>query len=152
MHDRNAVGQALGELQSLQALRLVRRQFDALQLGLVDQLAARDHLGQDHGDDLQVLDLVLGIDALGAVLHDQHADSPPAAQQGHAEEGVVRVFARFRTIGEGWVFGRVRQVQRPAQAHDLADQAFARLHAGIVHGGRVQALGGEQLQIVGRPP
>ena len=38
----------------------------------------------------------------------------------------------------------------PAQAHDLADQAFAALHAGQVDGAGVQAFGGEQLHFAGR--
>jgi hypothetical protein len=78
----------------------------------------------------------------------QHADGAAAAQQGHAEEGVVRVFAGFRAVGEGRVVGGVRQVQRTAQALDLAHQALARLQPGVVHGVGVEALGGPQLQIV----
>jgi len=43
------------------------------------------------------------------------------------------------------------QVQRPAQAHDLADQALARTHAGQVDGQGIEALGGEQLHLAAGP-
>jgi hypothetical protein len=111
------------------------------------QLAGRDHLGQHHGHDLQVLDLVVGIDPRSAVLDDQHADRPAPAQQRDAEERVIGVFAGFRTVGEGRVLRGVGQVQRPPQLHDLAHQALARLHAGHVDGGGVEALGCEQLHV-----
>jgi hypothetical protein len=123
----HAVGQPLGEARPLQPLGLVGRDLDVLELGQAQQFAGADHLGQDHGDDLQVLDLFLVIDPLGAVLDDQDADGPAAAQQRHGQEGVVRVFAGFRAIRERRVAGGVGQVQRPAQAHGLADQAFAGL-------------------------
>ncbi len=144
---RDAIGQALGEADALQPLRPVGGDFDVLQRALGHQFAAGHHLGQHHGDDLQVLDLVVGIGAFGAVLHHQHADGAPAAQQRHAEEGVERVFAGLRPIGEGRMVGRVHQVQRPAHADDFADQAFAGAHAGDVHGCGTEALGGEQLQV-----
>ena len=47
--------------------------------------------------------------------------------------------------------GGVGKVQGPSQAHDFADQAFARLHAGDVDGFRVKALGGEELHVADRP-
>ena len=81
-----AVGQAVGEPRALQPLGPVRRDLDVLQDFLAEQLAGADHLGQHHGDDLQVLDLFLAVAALGAVLDDEDADRPPAAQQRHAEE------------------------------------------------------------------
>jgi hypothetical protein len=124
---RHAIGQAFGEPRALQALGLVRGQLDVLEFVGAQKLAGADHLGQDHGYDLEVLDLLLVIDPLGAVLDDQHADGPAAAQQRHGQEGVVGIFARFRAVRELRVAGGVRQVQRPAQAHGLADQALARL-------------------------
>ncbi len=147
---RLAEGDALGQPHAAQPLGLVRRDLDVLELGLPQELALGDQLGQDHGDDLQVLDLVLGVDPLGAVLDDEHADGPAAAQQGHAQEGVVGVFAGLGPVGEGRMGRGVRECDRAALAHDLADQALARLHAGDVHGAGVQALGGEQLHLAGR--
>ena len=149
---RHAVGQAVGEFRPFQPLGPAGRQFDALQFADADQLARGDHLGHHHGDDLDVLDLVLGIDPLGAVLDHQHADGPPAAQQRHAEERVIGVFARLRPVRERRVSGCVDQIERAAQPHDLADQAFAGLHPGDVDGVGIQAFGGEQLHLaVGAP-
>ena len=146
-----AHGQAVGEPRALDPLRPARRNLDILELGQAHQLAAGDHLGQHHGDDLQVLDLVLVVDPRRPVLNDEHADGAAAAQQRHAEEGMERVFAGLRPVGEVRVAGRVRQVQRRAAAGDLADQALARAHAGGVHRLAVQALGGEQLLLARGP-
>ena len=101
VQDRDPDGQSVGELGPLQPLGLVGDDFHALELCLRDQFAPGHHLGQNHGDDLQVLDLVLGIDPLGAVLHDKDPDGATPAQQRHAQEGMERVFAGFRAIGEG---------------------------------------------------
>jgi hypothetical protein len=109
--------------------------------------AAGHHLGQHHGDDLQVLDLVVGINALGAILHHQDANGAAAAQQRHPQEGVVGVFAGLRPVGEGRVVGRVGEVQWPAELDDLADQPDAGGQAGDVHRLAAQPLGGEQLQV-----
>ncbi len=144
---RDAEREAVGQLLSAQPLRPLRRELDVLQLERIDQVAGRDHLGQHHGDDLQVLDLVLAIDPAGAVLDHDDADRAPAAQQRHAEEGVERVLAGLRPVREGRVSGGVRQVERPAQPHDLADQALAGLHPGDVDGAGVEALCGEQLHL-----
>ena len=147
---RHAIGQPLGEARALQALGLVGGQLDVLKLVGAQKLAGADHLGQHHGDDLEVLDLLFVIVTLGAVLDDQHADGPPAAQQRHGQEGVVGVFAGFRAVRERRVAGGVRQVQRPPQAHGLADQALARLQAGDVDSLAGQTLGGEEFEIPGR--
>ncbi len=142
-----AVGDALGEADAAQPLGAVRRDLDVLELGLPQQLALGHQFGQDHGDDLQVLDLVFGVDPLGAVLHHHHAHRPAAAQERHAQEGVIGVFAGLRAVREGRMRRRVGERQRAAQAHDLAHQPFALLHAGDVHRARVQAFGGEQLHL-----
>jgi hypothetical protein len=84
---------------------LCGRQLDVRSSSAPSSSLEADHLGQHHGDDLEVLDLLLVIDPLGAVLDDQHADGPAAAQQRHAEEGVVGIFARFRTVRELRVAG-----------------------------------------------
>ena len=73
------------------------------------ELARGDHLGQHHRDGLERLDLLLGIDALGPVLHHQHAERLAAAQDRHAEEGVVDLLARLGLVGEGGVVLRVGQ-------------------------------------------
>ena len=142
-----AEGQAVGELLALQPLGPVGRQFDVAQFVLGQQFARRHRFGQDHGDGLDVLDLFLVIAPLGAVLDDQDADGPSAAQQGGAQEGVIGVFAGFRAVGEGRVRRRVRQADRLGHARHLAHQPLAGAQSGGVHGLGVQALGGEQLQL-----
>ena len=92
------------------------------------------------------LDLFLGIDAIGAVLDDQDAEGVAGAQQRHAEEGVVDLFARLRLVGEGRVALGVGEGEGLGRRGDEADEAFARAHDGEVDGFPVQALGGEQLE------
>ena len=142
-----AIGQALGETLSLEAFRPVRRDLDVAQLVLGQQFARRHGLGQDHGDGLDVLDFLVVIAPLGAVLDDQHADGPAAAQQGGAEEGVIGVFARLRPVGEAGVGRGVRQADGGGGARHLADQTLAGAQAGGVNGCRAQALGGEQFKL-----
>jgi hypothetical protein len=147
VQDDPADRQAVAELLALQPLGPVGRQLDVAQFVLFQQFAGRHRLGQDHGDGLDVLDLLLVIAPLGAVLDDQDADGPAAAQQGGAEEGVIGVFARFRPVGEGRMRRRVRQADGLGHPGHLADQTLAGTQAGVVDGVGVQALGGEQLQL-----
>ena len=91
MAERDAVGQdRAGLVQGMP-----RRGFGA---GLRQrrQFAGGDHFRQHHGGGLQRLDLFLDIGALGAVLHDQHAERVAGAQDRHAEERMVDFFAGFR--------------------------------------------------------
>ncbi len=126
--------------------RPVDAQFRLVEFGDVEEAALRHHFRQHHGDGLQSLDLLLGIDALGLVLHGENAEHLSAAHDGHAQEGFVRVFTGFRTVGEMRVAGRVRQVDRFRGFADQTDQAFALFQAGVVDGGAVEAFGGEQFQ------
>ena len=98
------------------------------------QFAGGDHLGQHHGGGLQRLHLLLGIGAPRAVLHDEHAERVAGAQDRHAKEGVVDLFARFRPVGEGRMRLRVGQVERLGLAGDEADKALAR--GAVRSGGR----------------
>ena len=107
------------------------------------QLAGREHLGHHHGGGLEAPRLFLGIDAIGAVLDDQDAEGVAGAQQRHAEEGVVDLFARLRLVGEGRVALGVGEGEGLRGRGDEADEAFARAHDGQVDGFPVQALGGE---------
>ena len=145
MKDRHAKGQAFGEARAFQSLRLLGHQVDILEGPLRREFAPRDHLRQDHGDDLQVLDLVLRVHALGPVLHDQDPDRPAAPQQGHAHEGVERILSGLRTVGEGRVIGSIRQVQRAPQPHDLSHETLTGLQPGQMHGVRRKTFGGEEL-------
>ena len=114
-------------------------------------LAGGEHLRQHHGGRLQRLDLLLRIGAVGAVLHDQHAERTPGAQHRHAQEGMVDLLARLRQVGEGRVRLRVGEVERPRLRGDEADEAAASHQRGAVHGARLQALRGEELQHVVGP-
>ena len=91
------------------------------------EIAGGDHLGDDHRGRFERLDLVVAIVALGAVLHDEHAERASCPQHRNAEEGGVDLLARFRQVGEGRVLLRVGQVERPRAGGDRADQALAEL-------------------------
>ena len=90
------------------------------------QLARGEHLGQHHGGGLEGLDLFLGIDPVGAVLDDQHAERVAGAQQRHAQEGVVDLFAGLGLVGEGRVALGVGEGQGLGRRGDEADEALAR--------------------------
>ena len=65
-------------------------------LGDGRELARGDHLGEHHRGGLQRLLFLLGIGAPRPVLHHQHAERIAGAQDRHAEEGVVDLFAGLR--------------------------------------------------------
>ena len=142
-----AESQAVGELLAFQPLGPVGRQLHVAQLVQRQQFARRHSFGQDHGDSLDVLDLFLVIAPLGAVLDDQDANGPAAAQQRGAQEGVIGVFARLGAIGEGRVRRGVRQADGLGHPRHFANQALAGPQPGVVHGVGVQTLGGEQLEL-----
>ncbi len=110
------------------------------------QLARGDHLRQHHGGGLERLDLLLGVDPARPVLHDEDAEGVAGPQQRHAEEGVVDLLARLRLVGEGRVRLGVGQRERLGRRGDEADEALARGHRREVHGGAVEAFGGEQFE------
>ena len=62
------------------------------------ELAGGDHLREHHRRRLQRLLLLLGVSAPSPVLHHEHAECVSGAQDGHAEERVVDLLARFRAI------------------------------------------------------
>ena len=90
------------------------------------QFAGGDHFGQQHRRGLERLDFLFRIGAAGAVLHDENAERIAAAQDGHAEEGLIDFLAGFRPIGEGRMSLGVGERQRLGLFGDQADQAFAR--------------------------
>ena len=138
---------AFGEGRSLQMHRAVDVEIGARHRD-VFHLAGREHLRQHHGGRLQRLELLLGVDAVGAVLHDEHAERAPGAQHRHAEEGVVDLLARLRQVGEGRMRLRVGEVQRARLSRDRADQAAADGERRPVHRARLQAFGGIELEHV----
>ena len=113
-----------------------------------DEGAELGHLGDDHGDDLEGVDLVVGIVARLAVLHHEDAEDLAEALDRHAEEareallaglGQVAVAAGVRGVGGG---------ERLGGLGDLADEALADAEAGEVHRLRVEPLGGGELEHV----
>ena len=115
-------------------------------LAPIDQLAGRKHLGQDRGDHLHRLDLVLGIGLARPVLHRQHAHDLADPQDRHAQERVVDLLAGLREIAEVGVALRVGGIDHLALRGDGADQALADAHPGLVHRLGREADGGEQLE------
>ena len=95
-----------------------------------------------HGGGLQRLHLLVAVVALGAVLHREHADGVAAAQDRHAEEGVVDLLTGLRPVGEGGVDLGVGKLHRLAVLGDQADQTLAGLQMGVVHRLGVEAFGG----------
>ena len=91
----------------------------------IDQFAAGGQLCDDHRDRLQYLDLVLGVMARCAVLHDQHAEHPPATQDRHSHQRVIDFLAGFRAVGELRMALGVVERQRPLMSGDIAHQALA---------------------------
>ena len=151
VQNRPAHSQTFGKFLAGQAFGPVRRQFDIAQFGIGQKTARGHRFRQHHGDVLDVFQFVLVIDAGGAVLDDQHTDGAATAQQRGPQEGIERIFARFRTIGEVRVFLRIRQADRLGEARDLADQTLAGAQARIVNGFGVQTLGGEQFKLARCP-
>ncbi len=140
-----AHGDAVGERRALDMLRVSRRRFGA-GLGERGQFARGDHLGEHHRRGLQRLDLFLGIGAVRAVLHHEHAERVAGAQDRHAQEGVVDFFAGFRAVGEGRVALRVGEVQRGRFAGDKADEALMGAQDGQMDGVALQTFGGIEFE------
>ena len=131
--NRYAIGQAIAH----EFAGTISAQFRLIQFGDIEEAALRHHFGQHHGHGLQRLDFFFGVDALGLVLHHQHAEHLAAAHNRHAQKAFERVFAGFRAVREMWVGGGVRQIDRFGGFADQADQALALLQAGVVDGGAV---------------
>ncbi len=143
-HDM-AERQAFGQCAAGHRHRMMRGRLCA-GLGERGQLARGDHLRQHHGGGLQRFLFLFGIGAPRAVLHHQHAERVAGAQDRHAEEGVIDLFAGFRPVGEGRVLVRLRQIDGGGLARHQADQAFVDVHHGQVDGLPVQTFGGIELE------
>ena len=111
VHDDMAEAEAVGDAEPLQRHRTANGDRRALGRDAL-QFARGDHLGEQHRRRLQRLDLLLGIGAPRPVLHDQHADRRAAAQDRHAEEGLIDLLAGLRLVGEGRMVLRVGQRER----------------------------------------
>ncbi len=143
-----ADGDALDQAEPVEPSRLGAQPEEVAILGAVDDAARGHHLGQHRGDDLERLDLLLGIGAGGPVLHGQDARDPPRAEDRHAQERAVDLLPRLREVAEvGVLLGRRRADHRPCR-RDGADQALAHPHPRVMHGLAGQALGREELEQV----
>jgi hypothetical protein len=68
------------------------------------------------------------------------------AHDRHAGQRVIDLLAGLGTVGVLRMGLRVVEGERPGVRRDVADQALADPQARAVHGGRIEALGGEQLE------
>ena len=142
VHHHMAEAQSFGNAETLQ--RHLPAHGDRRALGGYQlQLPGRDHLGEQHGGRLQRLDFLFRVGAPRAVLHDQHSDRRAPAQNRHAEERLVDLFTRLRSVGKGRMMLRVGQRQRLGARSDKADKTLAWPHGGQVDRLAVEALGGE---------
>ena len=83
---------AFAQRRSLQMHRTARGQL----IARTRQLAGGNHLGEHHGGGLQRLDFFFRVGAPRPVLHHQHAERIAGAQDRHAEERMIDLFAGFR--------------------------------------------------------
>jgi hypothetical protein len=130
---------SVGESYTLELCRSARRRFGAGRAERLE-LARRDHLGQHHRGRLERLDLFLGIGAVRAVLHDEHAQHVAAAQDGHAEKAVIDLLARLRAVTRTRDATARRKCERLGRLGDQADKAFPRLHRRQVDGLTVETF------------
>ena len=131
LRQRHAVGMQRAAHRRLRARLGERRQF-----------AGGDHLGEHHRRGLQRLLFLLGVGAPRPVLHHHHAERVAGAQDRHAEEGVIGLFAGFRPVGEGRMGLGVGQVDGVGLGRHQADQALFGVEHGLVDRLPVQTLGG----------
>jgi hypothetical protein len=104
------------------------------------------HLRDHHGDDLQRLDLVLGIVAPGLVLDHQHTHHLAQPLDRHADERVVDFLAGLRQVAKtGRGLGVIGD-ERLGPFGDAPDQALTDAQPGRVDRVLPQTLGGAKLQ------
>ena len=145
VQDHVAERDAFGECLAGKMNRAPRRRFGAWYRQR-RQFARSDHLRQHHGGGLQRLDFFLGIRAPCPVLHHQHTERIAGAQNRHAEERVVDLFAGFRPIGISRMRLRVGKVDGARLARDQTDQALVGAHHRAVHRVAIEALGGIEFE------
>ena len=140
VHDHMAETEAVGDALTFQGHGPPNGDRRALRRNALE-FARCDHLGKKHGGGLESLDLFLRIGAPRAVLHDQHADRRAAAQDRHAEERLIDLFARLGFVRERRMMLGVGQRKRLGARGDKADEALAGLHRRQVDGFTVEAFG-----------
>ena len=116
---------------------------------LVDKGAKLGHLGQNHGHDLEPVDLVAGIFACIARLHHQHAQPLAQALDRHAKEAGIAFLAGFGHVAKAAFGGGIGGVDRLGRARDAPHQPFTHAHAGDMDRFGRKPLGRAQLQRIG---
>ena len=151
---RKAFRDAAVEGDALEAHRqqpAIRRDAGAAGRRVGRVVTPGDDLSHDHRHGLEDLDLVLAEMAPIDVLDDQDAADDAAPQDRHTQQRPERLLPGFRPIGETRVGGGIRCGKRAGVGGDAADQALAEAQPGLMHGGRVEAHGAEQLQHLACP-
>ena len=100
-------------------------------LGAVGGADRRQHLGQQHRHRLQLVHLLLRVAPRVAVLHRDHAQSSTGTPHRRCQHGRERFLVGFRSIGEGWMVLRVRQVHDLRRGGTKADNALANAKPGV---------------------
>ena len=90
-----------------------------------DEGAELGHLGDDHGDHLEGVDLVVAVFARLAVLHDEHAQHLAEALDRHAEEAGEDLLAGLGQVAEAAGMRGVAGVERLRGLGDAADEPLA---------------------------
>ena len=116
-----------------------------------DEGAELGHLGDHHRDDLERIDLVVGVFARLAVLHHQHAQHLAEALDRHAEEAREHLLAGLGQVAEAAGVRGVAGVDRLGGLGDLPDQPLADPQPREVNGARVEPLGRGELEQVVAP-
>ena len=98
-----------------------------------DEGAELGHLGDDHRHDLERVDLVVGVLARVAVLHDEHAQHLAEPLDRHAEEAREDLLAGLGQVAEAAGVRGVAGVDRLGGLGDPADQALADAQPRQVH-------------------
>ncbi len=144
MHDHMAETEAVGDALTLQGHGPPNGNRRALR-GDALELARGDHLGKKHRGGLESLDLFLRIGAPRAVLHHEHANRRAAAQNRHAKERLIDLFARLGFVGERRMVLGVGQRERLGARGDETDQALPGFHRRQVDRFTIEAFGRKQL-------
>jgi hypothetical protein len=107
------------------------------------------HLGKDHGDDFEGVDLVVGEFARVLGLDDENAEPFAQPHDWYAEEGGIPFLARLGHVAKAALARGVGRVHGARRTRDTADEALADPHPGNVDGLGRKSLGRTELERVG---
>ena len=106
------------------------------------------HLGKQHRNGFEFLDLRDVITAQIAVLHGNHAQRPPGTTHRYGKHRGIALLAGLRAIGKGRMVLRIRQIERRARGRHQADDALANPQPRLAHRVGAQPLGRGQFKDV----